>query len=119
MIVSALEAAARTSEGSKVAAHHDEDYEIHVEGESGLVVRFRDGSIDVDEPGSVEPRPFSYSRIRLSRAGVDALRTGERTPADAAEEGLIEIQSRLYGGGQVTLLLAIAQRSGLFATTRE
>jgi hypothetical protein len=119
VIVDALRAAAATSVGAAVVSHHDEDFELDVEGEEPVVARFQTGAITIEPVGSTAPRPFSYTRIRFRRAGVESLVAGLHSPAEAAEEGLIEIQSRLYGGGQVTRLLAIAQHDDLFETSRE
>lgn len=113
-VLAALRAAAATPEGSSVAAQHDEDYEIAIEGEMPIVVRLQDGTLSVHTGGAVERRPFSYSRITFTRDGVERLRSADVSPAEAADIGLIEIQSRLYGGGQITRLLAIAQTGGLF-----
>lgn len=112
--ISALENAASSPKGSEVVRHHNEDYELLVGDQPPVLLSMRDGTLQVKDVGESEPAAFSYSRIEVDPEAIKALAVGTTTPAHSMHEGSIRVRARLYGGGQLTRLIRIAQEEGLF-----
>jgi hypothetical protein len=112
-IVDGLLAAAKTEDGADVVGGHNEYYEFAVDGEKGALLHMIDGAIRF-EPLGVEPPLCGYTRVEMDPQTVASLRARAVTPARAMADGGIRMRSRLYGGGQFSRLLRIAQQIGAF-----
>jgi hypothetical protein len=113
-LTDALAKAAATSAGREIVAAHDEDYEVSVEGEGGVIVRMRDGVLKLVDVSEGQPAVCAYTRVEFEPAGVLALANGSTTPAEAADGGGMLMRSRLSGGGQFMGLLRLAQKVDAF-----
>jgi hypothetical protein len=114
-LLSAMSAAAGTARGREIVGGHDEDYEVSVQGEPGILIRMRGGDLSVHDVSEGEPAFCTYTRVEFEPQTISAIAAGATTPAEAANSGGMLMRSRLYGGGQFMTLLRLAQKLDLFA----
>jgi hypothetical protein len=115
-LIEAMSAAAKTDRGGQIVAGHDEDYEVSVHGETGVIVRMAGGALSVVDVSEGQPAFCAYTRVEFEPQTVEAIAAGTTTPAEAANSGGMLMRSRLYGGGQFMSLLRLAQKLDLFAS---
>lgn len=112
-LVGGMVRAAETDIGRGIVAGHDEDYEVSAAGETGTIVRMREGKLSLVDVSEGQPGFCAYTRVIFDPAAVPQIVEGTLTPAEAADNGGMLMRSRLYGGGQFMGLLRLAQKLDL------
>ncbi|HEY4211658.1 MAG TPA: hypothetical protein VGM84_09280 [Steroidobacteraceae bacterium] len=110
-VVAALCAASATEDGRRTVAAHDEQYELGVGGDDGLLIlEMRQGQMIVLPVSERAPEFCRYTRVDFLGTAISDIASQSLTPTEAVEEGRILLRSRLYGGGQFLRLLRLSQR---------
>ena len=104
----ALRAAGGTARGQRALAGHDEHYEFDIEGRAPLYVAISGGALSFGEGPSPKREPLRFSRLELAEGTLRAILGGDVSPVEAMERGELLMRTRLYGGGQMTILLRAA-----------
>jgi hypothetical protein len=104
----AIEAASRTQQGQRAVNGHDEFYEFLVEGRAPCHFEIAAGGIEFGEGPAPRREPLRYTRLELSESTLRAILSGDLSPVEAMENGRLLLRTRLYGGGQMTMLLRSA-----------
>ncbi len=104
----ALEAAARTQQGERVLAGHDEDFEIAVGGRATVHVAIAGGRMTVGLGPSPRRTPLQFTRVEVDEDTLREILCGRVSPVEAMEQGRLFLRTRLYGGALITILLRVA-----------
>ncbi|MDE3100734.1 MAG: hypothetical protein KGJ98_00700 [Chloroflexota bacterium] len=104
----ALRRASATELGRRALAGHDEDYQFDVSGEPTFHVSIEGGALAFEDGPSPQREPLSLTRLELSAATLRGIVAGEISPVQAMERGEMFLRTRLYGGGQMTVLMRAA-----------
>ena len=104
----AIEAASRTARGERAVKGHDEYYEFLVEGRAPVHFEIAGGRLKFGDGPAPRREPLRYTRLELSEGTLRAILNGELSPVGAMERGELLLRTRLYGGGQMIMLLRAA-----------
>lgn len=104
----ALRAASGTPRGQRAVAGHDEHYEFDIEGRAPLHVAIAGGTLSFGEGPAPKREPLRFTRLELTERTLRAILGGDLSPVEAMERGELLMRTRLYGGGQMTILLRAA-----------
>jgi hypothetical protein len=122
----AIEAASRTARGERALKGHDEYYEFLVAGRAPVHFEIAGGKLKFGDGPAPRREPLRYTRLELSEATLRAILKGDLSPVGAMERGELLLRTRLYGGGQMLMLLRAAYdlararrlESGILISTR-
>ena len=104
----AIEAASRTARGERAVKGHDEYYEFLVEGRAPVHFEIAGGKLRFGDGPAPRREPLRYTRMELSEGTLRAILNGDLSPVGAMERGELLLRTRLYGGGQMIMLLRAA-----------
>lgn len=107
-LAAGLRAAGDTSEGARVVAGHDEDFELSIVGHGMVHVAVANGSLSVQPGSSPRQRVLQFTRLELDAQTAREIITGQTSPVEAMSRGSLLLRTRLYGGAVITILLRIA-----------
>ena len=104
----AIEAASRTPRGERAVKGHDETYEFLINDSAHCHFEIAGGQLKFGESPAARREPLRYTRLELSEETLRAILNGDVSPVEAMEQGKLLLRTRLYGGGQMTMLLRAA-----------
>lgn len=104
----AVEAASRTARGERALKGHDEYYEFLVKGREPFHFEIAGGKLKFGDGPAPRREPLRYTRLELSEATLRTILKGDLSPVEAMARGELLLRTRLYGGGQMIMLLRAA-----------
>ncbi len=104
----AVEEARRTARGERAVKGHDEYYEFLVEGCTPFHFEIAGGRLKFGDGPAPRREPLRYTRLELAEGTLRAILNGDLSPVGAMERGELLLRTRLYGGGQMIMLLRAA-----------
>ena len=107
-VTQALQEAAATPLGQKALRGHDEDYDIEVAGHEPFHVAIEGGQMAVRPGRSPHREALAVSGVELGESTLRDILAGRVSPYEAMGTGKLFLLTRLYGGGQITILLRAA-----------
>ena len=104
----ALEPASKTARGERAVKGHDEYYEFLVKDRAPFHFEIAGGRLRFGAGPAPQREPLRYTRLELAEDTLRAIMNGEVSPVEAMGRGELLLRTRLYGGGQMTMLLRAA-----------
>ena len=109
----ALATAAKTEEGKKALAGHDEDYQFDLDDGTAFWVSIAGGKVVVREGRTKKSGYFETTYVETDAKTLRQLYSGKLRPVDAIERNRFRMVIRMYEGCQITILMRIAGERAL------
>jgi len=107
-LADALAAASKMPRGERAVKGHDEFYEYLVEGRAPFHFQIVGGELRFGQGPAPERLALRYTRLELAEDTLRAILNGDVSPVEAMGQGKLLLRTRLYGGGQMIMLLRAA-----------